>query len=224
MLKFINAQVVFQEFPGETTLAINISGCPNHCPDCHSKYLWKDTGYMLTKEKIDEFIKNNPMITCVGFMGGDQSIKDIKSLRDYIKQHYRNIKVGWYSGRNMWSDEIMQGFDYVKFGPYKKECGGLDSPTTNQVMYKYIKIVDKWLDITKYFQTKDPTYHEYINMFESYLLLMSKIQHESSYGFPRVTTDGKKEYPEFTSYETMFEVHKIVIDKYFEENCRESIS
>ena len=52
MLKYINTQVVFREFPDETTLAFNISNCPIHCPDCHSKYLWEDTGTNLTIDNI----------------------------------------------------------------------------------------------------------------------------------------------------------------------------
>ena len=32
MLRYINTDIVFQEFPDEVTLAINISGCPCRCP------------------------------------------------------------------------------------------------------------------------------------------------------------------------------------------------
>ena len=48
MIKYVNTEVVFQEIPDETTLAINISGCPCHCPGCHSSYLWEDVGTPLT--------------------------------------------------------------------------------------------------------------------------------------------------------------------------------
>ena len=37
-LKYVNTQEVFQEFPDEITLAINISKCPCHCRGCHSNY------------------------------------------------------------------------------------------------------------------------------------------------------------------------------------------
>ncbi|SHF88735.1 hypothetical protein SAMN05444364_11530 [Prevotella scopos JCM 17725] len=40
MLRYINTDIVFQEFPDEVTLAINISGCPCRCPACHSQFLW----------------------------------------------------------------------------------------------------------------------------------------------------------------------------------------
>ncbi len=57
MLKYVNTGVVFQEIPDETTLSINISGCPNHCPGCHSKYLWQDIGNVLDKKAIDDMVK-----------------------------------------------------------------------------------------------------------------------------------------------------------------------
>ena len=44
-------------------------------------------------------------------------------------------------------------FDYIKTGQYKQECGPLNSPTTNQKMFKHVG-EDKWEDITKYYQTK----------------------------------------------------------------------
>ena len=36
MLKYVNHDIVFQEFPDEVTLAINLSCCPNGCTGCHS--------------------------------------------------------------------------------------------------------------------------------------------------------------------------------------------
>ena len=47
-MKYYNYDVVFQEIPDETTLAINISNCPCRCPGCHSKFLWEDVGVELT--------------------------------------------------------------------------------------------------------------------------------------------------------------------------------
>lgn len=165
MLKFANAQVVFQEFPGETTLAINITGCPNHCPGCHSPHLWKDEGTPLTVDTLSGLIEPyKDSITCVGFMGGDQDPKAIQHLVGVMKCMYPGLKYGWYSGNNFWSEKMMEPFDYVKFGSYKKDLGGLNSPTTNQVMYKHIyngiyphdSTFDIWLNITKYFWKDTP--------------------------------------------------------------------
>ena len=47
MLKFYNYDIVCQEIPDEVTLAINITGCPIHCPGCHSTWLWEDCGDVL---------------------------------------------------------------------------------------------------------------------------------------------------------------------------------
>lgn len=163
MIKYANTQVVFQEFPGETTLAINITGCPNHCPDCHSKYLWEDKGTPLTSDSLSELIEPyKDSITCVGFMGGDQDINTLHHLVKTISPIYPGLRFGWYSGKDFRvdADEMMKPFDYVKFGPYKKDLGGLDSPTTNQIMFKRIMndggSFIMWLNITKCFWKDTP--------------------------------------------------------------------
>ena len=48
MLKYTTYDIVFQEFPDEVTLAVNLSLCPNGCPGCHSSYLQGDLGEELT--------------------------------------------------------------------------------------------------------------------------------------------------------------------------------
>ena len=71
MLRYINTDIVFQEFPDEVTLAINISGCPCRCPGCHSQFLWANRGDELTAETLSALIHGaKDTITCVGFMGG----------------------------------------------------------------------------------------------------------------------------------------------------------
>ena len=98
-LKFINSEVVFQEIPDEITLAINISGCPVHCKDCHSKFLWENTGTELNLFTLNNLIISNPGITCVCFMGGDGREEAIRKLIFNIKQLYPKLKTGWYLGR-----------------------------------------------------------------------------------------------------------------------------
>lgn len=139
MLKFINTQIVFREFPNETTLAFNISNCPIQCPDCHSKYLWEDKGKDLTIENIiSEYNQYKDGVTCIGFMGGDFDISYLNYIVKYFKKIYPQLKFGWYSGRNY----INTIFDYVKTGPYYKNYGGLDSKTTNQRFYRIIPYKD----------------------------------------------------------------------------------
>ena len=152
-MKYLNSQVVFQEFPGETTLAFNITNCPNHCPDCHSKQLWEDIGEELTRHVVDDIYKKyGECITCIGIMGGDASWKDVYDITKYIKENYPALKVGWYSGREATTPDLCNVLDYIKLGPYMKECGDLTQPTTNQRLYK--KEDGYWKDITYMFNLK----------------------------------------------------------------------
>ena len=130
MLKYTDTQIVFREFPGEITLAINISGCPNHCPGCHSPELQRDFGQELNWDALKELIEKNPGITCVGFMGGDNDPMLVKYLA-YVVRTRTDLKVGWYTG--IGHAYAMREMDFVKIGLYKEEFGPLDEPTTNQV-------------------------------------------------------------------------------------------
>lgn len=136
-LKYATFEVVFREFPDEITLAINISNCPNNCPGCHSSYLKEDIGTELNEDTLDELIEKNKGITCVGFMGGDISPKQVIWLSQHVKEKYPELKTGWYSGRDMFP--MYYGtFDYIKLGAYKEEYGPLDNPNTNQRMWQKI--------------------------------------------------------------------------------------
>ena len=152
MLRYINTDIVFQEFPDEVTLAINISGCPCRCPSCHSQFLWADRGEELTAEALSALIRETEAtITCVGFMGGDADPAEVDRLAEYVRCHHAGLKVGWYTGRTAISPLIdQQRFDYIKVGPYLRHLGGLDSPRTNQRMYR--RCTDaSFEDITSHF-------------------------------------------------------------------------
>ena len=154
MLKFANHDVVFQEVPDHVTLAINISNCPNHCPGCHSKYLWKDVGDELNKKALERLISKNDGITCVCFMGGDQAPAEVEKLAQHVKNTYPKLKVAWYSGKEEIPPAIdICNFDYVKTGRYDEKCGPLSSPTTNQRMMK-ILADGRRENITNFFQKK----------------------------------------------------------------------
>lgn|SRR5574344_449693 len=156
MLKYVNTGVVFQEIPDETTLSINISGCPNHCPGCHSKYLWQDIGNVLDKKAIDDMVKTfGNDVTCLCLMGGDNDMNEVQHLADYIHKEYPSYKVGWYSGKIRIPKEVdREKFDYIKVGPYIAHLGPLNKRTTNQRLYK--KLVDgTFEDITSRFWKKE---------------------------------------------------------------------
>ena len=156
MLKYVNYDITFQEIPDEITLCINISNCPCHCIGCHSSYLAEDIGEKLTLDKIYKLIENNEGITCICFMGGDSSPKEIDMFAGCIKDLY-DIKVAWYSGRQELSKYInLKWFDFIKLGPYIEEFGPLNSKTTNQRFYQVIK--SHYEDGTSGYELLDVTY------------------------------------------------------------------
>ena len=150
MLKYVNTMVTFSEVPNEISLCIEISNCPCHCINCHSSYLAEDIGENLTLDTIYKLIDNNEGITCVCFMGGDSSPKEIDMFARCIKDLY-DIKVAWYSGKQELSKDInLKWFDFIKLGPYIEELGPLNSKTTNQRFYKVSN--NKLIDITYKFR------------------------------------------------------------------------
>lgn len=155
-MKYYNYDVVFQEIPDETTLAINLSNCPCKCPGCHSKFLWEDVGTDLTIEEYERILSAIATdITCVCFMGGDANPIFIQRLAEYTFLQYPRLKVGWYTGRQeLPSPTFLEVLDYIKVGPYIKELGGLRSRDTNQRMYKVhhpTMIITQLEDITSKF-------------------------------------------------------------------------
>ena len=65
MLKVASFDIVFQEIPGEVTLALNLSNCPCHCPGCHSPHLWEDTGEELNESLLDDLIARYSVLSPV---------------------------------------------------------------------------------------------------------------------------------------------------------------
>lgn len=146
MLKYVDVLVGFQEIPDEISLCINISNCPNNCPGCHSPYLAENIGTILNSTELFRLIDKNKGITCVCLMGGDSNPAAINELAKDIRT--KNLKVGWYSGKDILPLEIqLRNFDYVKLGAYVEHLGPLTSKTTNQIMFKIDHFPDK-TDIT----------------------------------------------------------------------------
>ena len=155
-MKVASFDIVFQEIPGEVTLALNLSNCPCHCPGCHSPHLADDIGEPLNEDLLNGLLaRYGAMITCVAFMGGDAEPEEVDRWAEYIKDS--GLKTAWYSGRptypNTPKNQIIPNtpnpFDYVKLGPYIESLGGLKSPTTNQRLYK--RVGNEWQDITSSF-------------------------------------------------------------------------
>jgi anaerobic ribonucleoside-triphosphate reductase activating protein len=139
MLKYLTYDIVFQEFPDEVTLAVNLSLCPNRCPGCHSSILLGDVGEPLDADVLIKLAdKYKGEITCVALMGGDNDPTAVGQVLAAVKQHYGgSLKTGWYSGRQeLPADFNPAAFDYVKVGPYREALGALRDRTTNQRFYR----------------------------------------------------------------------------------------
>ena len=136
MLKYLYTDVVCAEIPDELSLALAISGCEIHCKGCHSRELWEDKGTPLTIETIDELLELERGVSCLLLMGGE---RDIDTLTEIFMHFHKKIKTAWYCGLDMIPKDkigILQYLDAVKIGHFDIELGGLDSPTTNQRLYK----------------------------------------------------------------------------------------
>lgn len=84
-------------------------------------------------------------------MGGDADPARINTLAAFVRGHFNNIKIAWYSGRRELSKEIeLKNFDFIKLGPYIESFGALKSKTTNQRLYA-INENQEMTDITSMF-------------------------------------------------------------------------
>jgi len=137
MLKYYNTDIVFQEIPDEVTLAVNLTGCPCHCPGCHSPQLWEDIGDELDAAVLQKMYEEYAgEVTCIALMGGDADPAAVERLCAFIKQEM-GLRSAWWSGRADLPEGIdLSVFDYVKTGPYVAALGGLKSRSTNQRLYR----------------------------------------------------------------------------------------
>jgi anaerobic ribonucleoside-triphosphate reductase activating protein len=158
MIFLATYDIVFQEVPGEVTLALNISECPNRCPGCHSPHLRERTGEPLDDELFDGLLtRYGDSVTCVGFMGGDGDPGEVNRLAARVHAA-TGLKTAWYSGREEIPGVVrLENFDYIKLGPYDPSRGGLDSPdTTNQRFYRIVGegAAREMVDATSLFRKK----------------------------------------------------------------------
>jgi len=81
MLRLASYDIVFQEVPGEVTLALNLSLCPNRCPGCHSPHLRGAVGERLDDALLAGLLSRyGDAVTCVAFMGGDNDPAEVNRL------------------------------------------------------------------------------------------------------------------------------------------------
>ena len=137
------------EVPEHNSICIYISGCCNHCENCHYPLLQKsDYGDKLSENflKIVQLYQNRA--TCICFLGEGKNTafehNEFEQLID-IAQRY-NLKTCLYCGRDTDIEKWMHLFDFVKLGSYQETRGDLNDKTTNQRFFK--KIHNEYIDIT----------------------------------------------------------------------------
>ena len=138
MIKYVPqaTSVVLEEIPGKVSLAIDVTNCPMRCPGCHSPFLQTDTGEELTTEVIDALIADNFGVNCYLFFGEGQDDDAFLDLAWYIRDNYPDLDLALYSGRPEVPGTYWRVFHYIKTGPYIEKLGPLNSPSTNQRLYK----------------------------------------------------------------------------------------
>ncbi|MFO1387717.1 anaerobic ribonucleoside-triphosphate reductase activating protein [Cellvibrio sp.] len=131
-LRFTVEQVVWQEVPGEVSLAFTISGCPLRCKGCHSSAARNPSaGVPLTLEYLEARLNQyRGLISCVLFLGGEWQPEPLKKLLSLARAH--NLKTCLYTGYEQVAPELMPHLTFLKTGPWIAELGGLDSAITNQ--------------------------------------------------------------------------------------------
>lgn len=143
MIKFFANDITYQEVPNLISRSFSITNCGGHCNGCHSPELQEDIGEELTDRILNKFFEiDKDKVECYVFLGEGQ---DKNRMLDILKLCKKNgFKTCLYIGRNHADWRYMRYLDYIKLGSYIKSLGGLDSPTTNQVMYKIENITNQF--------------------------------------------------------------------------------
>ena len=165
--------ITTSELPGEVALALVFERCTKFCVDCHSPHLWwthKNCLFSLVGvlERVKEELEKYPDISTILLMGGDTNGISKQELYDLMEALGELRPVGIYSGsddENLLEElKHLRNVEYVKTGSFKNDLGGLETPGTNQRLYKkdynilfdnscvYVSRVPFWVDITEKFQ------------------------------------------------------------------------
>ncbi|NUM59699.1 MAG: anaerobic ribonucleoside-triphosphate reductase activating protein [Bdellovibrionaceae bacterium] len=133
-MRYSDIKIVLQEVPTEISLAFFITGCPLRCPGCHSVREWNGSiGSELSDKVLENFLQKYQIyISCVLFLGGEwyneTLVKHLKKIKEL------GFKTALYTGLNKKDVpiEILKNLDYLKYGSYQQQLGGLSSSMTNQ--------------------------------------------------------------------------------------------
>lgn len=133
MLRFTDEQIVFQEVPGEVSLAFTIAGCPLGCKGCHSSYSWRpEQGTQLSADYFQYRLASYAgLISCVLFLGGEWQQSSL--LQMLVIARNAGLNTCLYTGLDDVTNALKQQLTYLKTGRWQPERGGLNNPNTNQV-------------------------------------------------------------------------------------------
>ena len=134
MIKYVSYAVTFAEVPDEVSLTLAVSNCGGRCAGCHSPELRQDIGRDLEEDLPALIKKYKDQITCVCFLGQGNDIDALNECIEYV--YYHGLRVCLYTGGAFPAGCNMCYLTYVKVGHYDEQLGGLDSPRTNQRMFK----------------------------------------------------------------------------------------
>ena len=103
MLRYLDSQIYVKEIPDEISLGISISGCPIHCPECHSKHTWDgNKGAILDIPEFNRiFYPNQRLISCIFFYGGEWDSAWLIPIIQELKLRGFSQKMGLYTGREL---------------------------------------------------------------------------------------------------------------------------
>ena len=129
--------VVLEEIPDRVSLAVDISNCLGNCTGCHSPFLKLDIGEELTPGVVDALVADNFGVNCFLFLGEGNDPAALLALAAHLRAAHPELELALYSGREDVEPELWDAFDYIKVGPYRPECGPLNSRSTNQRLYRH---------------------------------------------------------------------------------------
>lgn len=132
VMRYSSEEIVWQEVPGETSLAYTITGCPVGCKGCHSVDTWPTgSGIELLPDYFSQRLHDyQGLITCVLFLGGEWHPSALQALLKITKA--QGLKTCLYTGLESVPSYLERELDYLKTGPWIASRGGLDSRATNQ--------------------------------------------------------------------------------------------
>lgn len=139
MLNYYDYDIYLTEIPKEISIGFSMTGCPLHCRGCQWEPLWDASlGNPLTLDVFSGILSKNRSASCVLFFGGDWDFH-LLTLLKFAKENHPRFKRALYSGQELsfFEDtQYMELLDYLKTGPYIEELGGLQSPETNQKLFR----------------------------------------------------------------------------------------